>query len=325
MNILMVALHYHDYTRAIADEFERMGHTVSLHDIQPRSLAWKALSTLSRPMWEKALHRHHASILRAEQGKAYDLVLFIQVHQLRLPQLDAFRDAFPAARFALYNWDSIDNHDYRPYADRFDDIYTFDQGDAAEYGYKYLPLFCLRQFQFEEDPREADKGVYFVGNLVKIPRYLMIAEFRDYCEQRGIPFKTHLATTPPVKAALVKAGHVPRGLASGPIAKEDFIAMMKSVSATFDFANHHQTGYTMRVIENLCARRKIITSNAGVKRESFYSPDRFHVFEEGDGFEGVEKFLDTPLAEPERMFPEYHVQTFAKHLIDGTSHPNPQA
>jgi len=323
MNILMVGLHYHDYTRGIATEFERMGHSVTLCDIQPRSLPWQILRNVWRKGWERALHRHHEAILRRETGKRYDMVLFIQVHQMEEKTLDTFRKTFADARFVLYNWDSIDNHDYRPWADRFDSVNTFDPDDAASHGYNYLPLFCLRDFQFEDDPRGAERGVYFVGNLAKLPRYHAVMGFRDFCEARGITFKHHLATTPPVKAQLVKSGHVPRGLASGPIAKDDFIAMMKSVTATFDYANHEQTGYTMRVIENLCARRKIITNNPRIKAEPFYSPDRIHVFEEGDGYEGVEAFLQRDLAEPERTFPEYHIQTFARHLIDGTSHTVP--
>lgn len=325
MNILMVALHYHHYTRAIAEEFEAMGHNVTLHDIQPRTFARKVLRNIAPQLWEYDLHRHHQAILRQERGRDYDMVLFIQVHQMRRATLDRFREAFAGARFVLYNWDSIDNHDYRDHADGFDDVYTFDPADAAGHGFKYLPLFCVREFQFADDPNAAERGVYFVGNLVRVPRYLAIADFRAYCEAHGIAFKAHLAATPPIKAALVKAGHAPRGLAGGAIARDEFVAMMRSVTTTFDFANHNQSGYTMRVIENLCARRKIITNNRRVMNESFYSPDRFHVFEDGDGYEGVAEFLSTPLAEPGRLFEEYRIQAFARHLIQGTGHAIPVA
>ena len=80
----------------------------------------------------------------------------------------------------------------------------------------------------------------------------------------------------------------------------------------------------MRVIENLCAGMKIITNNPRVRDEHFYSPDRFHVYE-GLDFTGVREFLDSPLADPEADFPEYHVQTFVQHLLRGTGHALPGA
>lgn len=98
--------------------------------------------------------------------------------------------------------------------------------------------------------------------------------------------------------------------------------MVESSVAVFDFANHAQSGYTMRIFENLCAGKKIVTSNTRIRHESFYSPDRIHVFEDLD-FAGVKQFLEVPLAEPEADFPDFHVQSFAHRLIEARGHPLP--
>lgn len=323
LRILMVALPYHHYTSSIAAEMRHMGHDVVLHDIQPRDTVTKALRKLSPRQWQVRINQHHQRILMSERGKRFDQVIFIQVHQMEPSTFSRFRESFPDSRFVLYNWDSISNHDYRPYIGGFNQVLTFDPDDARDLGVGYLPLFCLRDFQGLAR-RCQDRGqVYFVGNLGKLPRYEAFRAFKRYCAGEGVPLRSHLAVTPPVWLQLVRAGGNPKDVALGSIDRSSFIDMMETSVATFDFANHAQSGYTMRVIENLCAGKKIITANPRVKQESFYSPDRFFVFESLD-FEGVADFVRTPLCYPEADFPDYHIQSFVGHLLEGQGHALPK-
>lgn len=323
MKILLIALHYHDYTSNIADELRALGHELRVHDIMPRDLQMKTIRIVSPRIWQKRLDAHHARILVAESGWPADMVLFIQTHQMSAANMAGFKAAFSDARFVLYNWDSIANHDYRPHLDAFDEVFTFDPDDARVHDLKYLPLFCSREFQELARRKQGRKMVYFVGNIVSPARYEALAAFRNYCEQEGLILQAYMACTPPIRLKLLRSGLSVRGLSWGSIGRTQFLDMIETSVAVFDFANHHQSGYTMRVFENLCAGKKIITNNPRVIREDFYSPDRFHVFHNLD-FTGVKAFIDMPLTEPAAEFPEYRIQTFVRHLIDGTSHPLPR-
>jgi hypothetical protein len=90
--------------------------------------------------------------------------------------------------------------------------------------------------------------------------------------------------------------------------------MVERSTTVFDFANHRQSGYTMRIFENLCAGKKIITNAARIRREPFYSADRIHVFE-GRDFSGVKEFVQRDLAEPGLRFEQFHVQSFVRTLL----------
>ena len=325
MRILLIGLHYHGYTEAIAAELRALGHEVRVHDLQPRTLLMKALRVTVPRIWQARLDSHHRRILRAEKGTAADLVLFIQTHQMSHANLQAFRDAFPDARFALYNWDSLANHDYLDRAQYFDTVQTFDPGDAARHGFLYLPLFASRQFQHVPDRAEDARSVYFVGNIVNPNRYRAIDRFRGYCTQHGIDFQAYLAATPLIRREMSRENIRPVGVSSGSIDPAEFREMLETSNAVFDFANHQQTGYTMRIFENLCAGKKLITNNARITGETFYSPDRIHVFDDDDAFEGVAQFLDVPLENPGEAFHAYRIQAFAGHLAEGTGHDNPMA
>ena len=66
--------------------------------------------------------------------------------------------------------------------------------------------------------------------------------------------------------------------------------MVNRLSDTKQARSNH--GTTKRLIENMCAGKKIVTSNATVRGEKFYSEDQFLVVEDLD-FSGVKAFLKT--------------------------------
>ena len=314
MKILFIGLDYHSYTSSMIAEMQALGAAVTYVDIQPRNLFFKVLRTVGRAGYENYLGAHHARAIRACAGVAYDKVVFLQAHQMSLANLSRLRDVQKAAQFTLYNWDALSNHDYRAQARFFDRVLTFDRRDAIEHGYGYLPLFCQRAMQGLRRDRAEPGTLFMVGNIVTPQRYRAVRAFCAYCADRGLRFRQHLKISPVVWAKLVRAGIRPTGVSARSIGPDAFREMIETTLGVFDFANHAQSGQTMRMMENLCTGKKIITNNNWVRREPFYSPDRIHVFD-GMDFSGVEAFLRVPLADPAAEFRQYHIQNFTRRLL----------
>lgn len=314
MNVLFFGLDYHTYTRSIISEMKSLSAKVTYVDIQPRNLFFKVLRTLGRRAYDRYLDIHHSIAIEASKNVAYEKVIFLQAHQMNVQNLARLRQVQPKAEFTLYNWDALSNHDYRLQAPFFDHVLTFDRRDADENGYGYLPLFCQRSMQaLRRDQAKLDT-LYMVGNVVKPQRYAAIEAFRSYCFANDLTFLQHLKVSPLVWGQLVRSGVHPCGVSFRSIRAGEFLRMIEKSHAVFDFANHAQSGQTMRMMENLCAGKKIVTNNAWVRGEPFYSPDRIHIFD-GLDFSGVADFLRTPLAEPAAEFPEYHIQSFTRRLL----------
>lgn len=314
MRILFFGLDYHTYTRSIIAEMEALGASVTYVDIQPRNLFYKVLRTAARPVYEKYSEIHHAAAIRASEAVAYDKVVFLQAHQISLDNLARLREVQKGAEFTLYNWDALTNHDYRPQAPFFDRVLTFDRRDAETHGYGYLPLFCQRSMQGLRRDRVQAGTLFMVGNIVKTERYTAIHAFRTYCDEMDLTFRQHIKITPVVWAELMGKGERPTAVKWRSIDDKAFREMIEISLAVFDFANHAQSGQTMRMMENLCTGKKIVTNNAWAKREPFYSPDRIHIFD-GLDFSGVADFLRIPLADPVADFSEYHIQNFTRRLL----------
>jgi len=312
--LLLIGLRYHDYTNEIIGEIARQGYEVTYHEIQPRTLFYKTLNVVSASMYRARLDAHHRRIIQRVSGSQYDCVLFIQAHQFSRENMLALRDQQRGARFVLYNWDSLSTSDYRPNMDAFDRVITFDPDDARALGVDYLPLFCVRAFQQLCKRDQHERAVYFVGNIVSVQRYEALTAFMDYCAREDILLRHFMACSPLVYTRLLRAGHWPTDVCFTSIRQPRFVDMIERSTTVFDFANHRQAGYTMRIIENLCAGKKIITNNARIRHEPFYSEDRILVFE-GLDFSGVKDFVNCDLAEPDAKFEQFHVQSFVANLL----------
>lgn len=312
--ILLIGLNYHHYTQEIVRELSELGHCVTYRDIQPRDFVTKVLRVVAPRLYKKRLDLAHLAILDSEGGKNYDLVLFIQAHQMEISTLRRLKESLSQAEFVLYNWDALTNHDYRPQLPFFDRVYTFDPVDANQLKINYLPLFCIKAFQDLKARNQEARQIYFVGNIVSVQRYEAIQAFKQYCKNEQITFNCYLACTPLVLWRLLLNGHRPWDVTLRSIPQSDFINMIETSTTVFDFANHRQAGYTMRTIENLCAGKKIITANPLIKSEDFYSADRMHVFQDMD-FSGIREFLNYPLQDPNQKFEKFHLKNFVRTLL----------
>ena len=311
--VLFIGLDYHDYTKEIVLALERQGYKVDFHDIQPGTPKLKLIRKFLKAGYVNALDNYHESIILKSETFSYDYVLFLQVHQFRASSLQRLRNIHKNATFVLYNWDSIQNHNYLDRLQYFDRKLTFDPIDAAVHGQHYLPLFCLNELR-DAKRSNVDSAIYFVGNIVNPKRYEIIQEFKLFCRERGIPFRYFLRASTHSYLSTVRAGFIPFDISLLSLSSRQIRDLMDSASTVFDFANHDQQGYTMRVIENLCAGKKIISNNQRLLSEDFYSPDRIFVYQSND-FDGVEDFINTALEDPYKPFPQFHIDNFAARLL----------
>jgi hypothetical protein len=235
-------------------------------------------------------------LIEKELNNSYDLVFFLTVHFFAHENLLALKKSHENSKFVLYNWDPVTIFNYIPYLYFFDQTFTFDKEDALKYKVNYLPLFCIEAFYQNKHKSEQifKQDVYMVGNLVSTRRYESVKKFADYCKGNGIKFKYFLKTTPVVLFRLLMAGYFPSDIKMRSIRKTEFLDLMRQSRAVYDFSNHIQSGYTMRVIENFCSDKKIITNNPLLKEEPFFSEDRFFIFK-GFEFDGVKDFIYSPL------------------------------
>jgi hypothetical protein len=306
--VLFIGLNYYVYPKEIIRTFQEKGWKVNFYEIEPRTLVFKTLRYANPKIYRKLIDQYHFDLIEKELNNSYDLVFFLTVHFFSQANLLALKKSHENSKFVLYNWDPVTIFNYIPYLNYFNQTFTFDKEDAIKYELNYLPLFCIEAFYQNKHKSEQifKQDVYMVGNLVSTRRYESVKKFADYCRANGIIFKYFLKTTPVVFFRLLMAGYLPFGIKMRSIRKTEFLDLMRQSRAVYDFSNHIQSGYTMRVIENFCANKKIITNNPLLNEEPFFSKDRFFIFK-GFDYDGVKEFIYTPMKQ------ESYSETFWLH------------
>jgi hypothetical protein len=290
--VLFIGLSYYSYTEKIIGLLRKKGFAVEYYPSEDRSFWSKSTKKLFPSTYKTLLDKYHESIVAAARKSSYDYVFFLQIHSLAFDHVEALRISQPNAKFILYNWDSLATHDYRPYLRLLDEVFTFDRDDAKKVEARYLPLFALPEYFVPPEGLVPSHHIYFVGAIGSLERFAAIRQLDDYCKEQKLRFLKHLHCSPAILLELFGNRLFIEGLSLAALSTEQIIKRMNDSVAVFDFPNHAQSGYTMRLIENLCAGKKIVTSNARVRQEEFYSEDQFFVAENLD-FTGLKDFLKT--------------------------------
>jgi hypothetical protein len=312
--LLFVGIDYYAYSRQIRDTFRSLSHDCDYRPIEDAGFLAKTFKKLAPAAYRRRLDAYHRRIVEGSAGTPYDVVFFLQVHHMSPANLERLRALHPEARFVLYNWDSLTTHDYRPWLGFFDRAFTFDPEDAKALGIFYLPLFAIRPFFEIDRDRRKEFDLYFVGAIGTMNRFDALARLHAYCEAEGLRLKLHLKCSPVIRFKLFRTGRSLPGITLRALGFDAIIALMERSEAVFDFANHRQSGYTMRFIENLCADRKIVTENVRVLEEDFYRPDRFLV-SDGKDFSGLKAFLRTPV-KSELETERFSIESWAGKLLE---------
>ncbi|KPP95478.1 hypothetical protein [Erythrobacter sp. HL-111] len=313
--ILFLGIDYYHYSANICAAFERLGHDIDFRPMEDRGFASKSLKKFAPGAYRRRLDAYHDRVIEESAGRHYDVVLFIQVHEWRHEAVARLRALHRDAHFVLYNWDSLTTHDFTPWMRHFDSVATFDPDDAKALGITYLPLFAIPRFFAIDPARPREHDIYFVGSIGSMERFDALARLHAFCEDAGLKTRFHLLCSPVIRTMLLRRGRSLPGLTGSPIGFDGIVDLIETSRATFDFANHRQSGYTMRLIENMCAGCKIVTENPRILDEPFYREDRF-LLVDGHDFSALPEFLARPVTS-DLDVGAFHVDAWARTLIAG--------
>lgn len=177
-------------------------------------------------------------------------------------------------------------------------FFTYNSYDAAKYGMKLTTQVYRRHWGEELIPTRCD--FYFIGKskgrdgvLSELKRLLVeknfSVDFRVFEDQpkEFVPFEENIR------------------LSKGCRCIVDVIA--KKVNA----------GQTLRPLEALFFKKKLLTNDASVKECDFYHPSNIFIFDENNvSLDGIEKFMEEPFHEiDETVVEKYDVNNWLKHYF----------
>ena len=271
------------YENEIRIELERQGAMVDwLPDRPFNSPALKALTKLS-PSWTLPFTDfYYQNLLSSFDPKSYSKIFVVNGQTLSFKFLSKLRTSYPNAQVILYMWDSIKN---RPNIVKnlslFDKAFSFETEGIGDYGLHHRPLFFSPGFK--PSVTSPNYQLSFIGTAHS-DRYEVISKVRDILPMNINNFFYLYLQAPWVFNAYKLTNSNFQGAK-----KTDFNfqsldkAIVQSIFsesfAILDVEHPLQTGLTMRSLEALGAHKKLVTTNQGIDKYDFYSPNNICIID----------------------------------------------
>ena len=151
------------------------------------------------------------------------------------------------------------------------------------------------------------------GAIGSLARFEALEKLHAFCEKEGLRTHFHLKCSPAVKLMLKRRGKSLPGITGESMPFEGIIDLIERSRGTFDFANHAQSGYTMRLIENMAAGVKVVTEKTRIETEDFYRDDRFLAIRDHD-LSAVPEFLARPITS-QLDVEQFSVDNWVRQLV----------
>lgn len=291
--ILMIAPKYYGYEENIKTQLEKEGAQV--YYIQENLENSKFLlrfikqfnSSISQKMYTNYLYREVDQIKEVE----FDYVFCIRINDFEISDIEYLKSIFKRAKFILYYWDSMKNMKNSVEKSKlFDKVMTFDRMDANEnaiYGWIFRPLFYSDDFA-ETDYESDEKYDILSVATISDERVNTLLGIKEYCKNNNLSFfvKTVLLKSYYYKRRLFNSEFVQRipenWLSFKSISKQELVWLMNKSRVILDITHSSQTGLTMRTIECIGKRKRLITTNKDVENYDFYNENDFLVVQDND-------------------------------------------
>lgn len=286
--ILFFTPTFFNYENMIADKMREMGAEVDMFNVRSvTSSLNRALLKISPDLFLLHSLRYYQEIIQSVKDRSYDYILIVKCDMTPVRVLKELRRLFPKAKLCLYLWDSVKNIPgilkKLPY---FDVMHSFDINDCARYpGLQFRPLFFGDEFVKRSEAEKDDRyDISFLGT-VHSDRFAVIRQVQKIADATGLKCFWFLYLQSRFVYFLYKLTKkefraVPEDTFSYEKMPASKIAEIVDESRIIlDIQHPRQTGLTMRTIEMIGMRKKLITTNESIKEYDFYDENNVMVID----------------------------------------------
>jgi hypothetical protein len=318
--VLLIAPSFFGYEQDIAAGLMSCGQHVDILPDRPFSSPLMKAFLRFRPELGGHMACDYFFARRLEElgQNDYSIILVIQGEGITARTLKTFRTAYPHAKIVFYTWDSIENKPFsKQNLSMYDYCSTFDPVDAKKYGLNFRPLFFADGFDRQTNLTYA-YDLSFIGT-VHSDRYKIV---RALLEQLPTDARTfiYLYLQAPwmfdLRRLFTKTveGAARDDFCFVPLSKDVVQATFFSSRAVLDIEHVNQHGATMRTIETVGSKRKLVTTNKSLRDYDFYNPLNIQIVDRRAP-RLDQDFLQTPYHEvPEEIRQKYTVRQWIQDV-----------
>lgn len=323
--ILFFAPAFFNYEYIIKNELERAGASVVFHDARSVTKSWeRAVLKVFPAIFAKKSNNYFERIIDRYKNSDFDYILIIRCDMFSGKILRKLKSAFPNAKLCLYIWDSVINiPNILKKLAFFDFISSFDNKDCLQHnGFFFRPLFYSDDFKRDSSGQtNFSYDISFCGTIHS-DRYGIIKKIQKQCNDLGLSFYRFCYLQSKFIYYFYKLVNRDFWNAS----KSDFSfekhnqkeisVIADSSRVILDIQHPDQNGLTMRTIEMIGLKKKIITTNADIKNYDFYKPENIFILDRKNPLIDPAFFEMEYVELPEEVYKKYSLGNWILDVLD---------
>lgn len=320
----MIAPIFYDYHLEIIKELENENWIVTFYDVRPSTNSFiKGFIKTNDQLKNHLMKEYVNQIIKDTANIVFDVVLIIDNIAFGKEEIIKIKNQHLQSRFILYMWDAIQNYPCNIGTFQYyDKILSFDIQDCKEYGFELLPLFFTESY--EEMGRKQGKTVFDLVSICTAHpiRYPMIKSLETYCQNEGIRFYSYLYLQSIIlymyykrKERVFKNSQLSE-FHFKPLNTIETRKIIASSKVVFDICNKNQNGLTMRSIEAIGGKKKLITTNKTIIDYDFFDQNNILVINETDDFHKINSFMRLKYINyPKELYQKYSLRNWIKQVL----------
>lgn len=284
--VLFIAPKFFGYEIEIKKEMEKMGAVVDYFDERPKNSTFmKAAIRLNmKKIITKETKRHYKKIVDKSKENKYDYVIIINPETISEKNILDIKNNQTNADFILYMWDSIKNKKNSLNSMKyFNKVYTFDKTDLTiSEKIKFRPLFYISDYEKIAAKNSFEYDICFIGTAHS-DRYQLLKNIEKQALEKGLKIYYYFYFPSKIFFLFRKVFDKNFKIAKysdfvfNSLSKQEVIDIVAKSKVIIDIQHPNQTGLTMRTIEMLGAKRKLITTNTNIQEYDFYNENNIDI------------------------------------------------
>lgn len=191
----------------------------------------------------------------------------------------------PSCKVIMYYWNIL-NDEYKKFLEdkNIDEFWTFDKNDSQRYNLKYNPQFYSKDIILNRN--EIEQGVIFLGRAKERKNELIKLE--KTLNTLGITTNFYI---------IEKEKDL--------IGYDKYLEGISEAKCILDYNQEGQVGLTLRPMEALFLKKKLITNNKDIVNYNFYKTNNIFVLGLDD-MSNIKEFIDSPYEEVNEEIVNYY-------------------
>lgn len=285
--ILLFCPKYFGYENEIKTELENQGAKVELFDERPQnSPLLKAILRLKKEFINKLIEKYYNKVINEVKDIRFDYVFFVNAEAVSEKILNTLKNEFSEAIFILYMWDSVRNKKNTiNIIQYFDKVFTFDKNDSLNNSkMSFRPLFYINKYKNLSRSKRLKYDFCFIGtahsdriNLIRKIEYSMANKGKKIYKYFFLQSKLQFLYKKLFEKDFRKVKF--RDVSFKSLSQDDILNVVEESRIIIDIQHPNQSGLTMRTLEVLGAKKKLITTNKDIMNYDFFNENNILLIE----------------------------------------------